>query len=93
MTNNQYNVALKSYNQAAALEQLLKTAHAAVDNFIDRMDDDERGHFQFTITINGVQTAFMFGSPQHDALLSFIEHIADEYGYIVDYDNETVTED
>lgn len=93
MTNNQYNVALKSYNQVAALEQLLKTAHAAVDNFLDRMDDDERECYQFTIIIDGVQTAFRFGGISYDALLSFIGHIAHECGYSVDYDNETVTEE
>jgi hypothetical protein len=93
MTNNQYNVALKSYNEASALDQLYKAANAAVDHQLDRFENNDFALDQFTITIGGIQTAFIFGSPQYDALVSFIEHIAAENGYAVDYDNCAVTED
>ena len=92
MTNAQYNAALKNYKESAALEQLLKAANAAIDCYDERFANDNYELDQFTITVGGVQTAFILGGPQYDALIDFIQHIADENLYLVDFDELTVSE-
>lgn len=102
MTNNQFNTQLTSYNEANALQQLLKAANQTFDEMnrqyeaAEAAEDFSRSEalvsdFQFTITVGGIQTAFILGCPQFEALLAFINHIAGENLYSVDIDNSTVT--
>lgn len=93
MTNKHYNAGLNSYNEAEALQQLLRAANDTLDAEVERLDTnaDDALIDQFTITIGGVQTAFFLGGPQIEALYRFIKHIADENFYDVDIDNGTVT--
>ena len=92
MTNKNYCTNLPGYNEAEALQQLLQAASSALDkqckSFEAGIDSDE----EFTITVNGVQTAFYLGGPQFDALIKFIKSIAAENFYSVDVDKHTVVE-
>ena len=94
MTNKYYNVQANDYNESKALQQLLVAACSAVDKDADRFDRDadDAGIESFTITVNGVQTEFILGGPQLDALIAFIEHISAENGYAVDLKQLTVEE-
>lgn len=92
MTNTQHNAALNNYKESAALEQLLKAADAALQLTDERLNDDDYELDQFTITVGGIQTAFVMGAPQYEALLAFIQHIADENLYAVDFNKLTVSE-
>ena len=92
--NKYYNTDLTDYKEAKALDQLLKLATDAMQT---QAEEDAQSNFtnpigQFTITIGGVQTAFMLGGPQYDGVLAFITHIAYENGYMVDLDRLTVEE-
>lgn len=92
--NTQYNTQLATYKESKALEQLLQAADEAMAEQIKR---DERQKWydktdQFTITIGGVQTAFTLGGPQLDGLYAFVDYIAKENGYEVDFDCCTVKE-
>lgn len=91
--NKHYNTKLTSYNEAEALEQLLKNAHAALCADWERVDAFAEDAWQdfFTITINGVQTAFYLGGPQYEALIAFVNTIADENFYEVNLNEHTVT--
>lgn len=90
--NNQYSTHLDSYKESKALQQLLEAASAALENQNRAFDSDNDYIDEFTITINGVQTAFMLGGPQFDALLDFVSHISNENFYAVDFDKNTVEE-
>lgn len=92
MTNKNYRTTLPSYNEPEALNQLLKAAEAAIEKQNSSFDTDDEFYDEFTITINGVQTAFYLGGPQFDALLAFVDHIAGENFYAVDFNKMTVTE-
>lgn len=89
--NEQYSTELKTYCEPAALQQLLQSVHTAMTNQNDAYDAGEEYLDEFTITVAGVQTAFIMGGPQAEALYRFIEHIAAENLYIVDYDTMTLT--
>ena len=94
MTNKHYSITLDSYNEAAALQQLLEALNDALDANNERFERnaDSAYYEQFTVTVGGVQTAFVLGGPQTQALCEFIQHIADENFYAVDFDNSTVTD-
>ena len=92
MNNTSYSVRLKEYKESAALQQLLQAADEAASNFLDHFIEDADYFDEFTITINGVTTAFVLGGPQYDALLAFVCHIADENGYSVDCAKSIVEE-
>ena len=91
MTNKNYKTTLPSYNEPEALDQLLKAAEAAIERQNDAFDTADEYNDEFTITINGTQTAFYLGGPQFDALLAFVDHIAAENLYAVDFNKMTVT--
>lgn len=91
MSNKQYNTALNTYNEAEALQQLLRAAHEAIVADNDRIESNaDYSLDQFTITIAGVQTAFHLGGPQLEALYRFVQHVATENFYTVDFDRLTV---
>lgn len=92
MTNKNYNTHLNSYNEAEALDQLIKAAHSLMTKVADSFEsaDDSAENYEFTITVDGIQTAFYAGGPQIEALYSFIKHIADENFYYVDFDKMSV---
>lgn len=103
MSNNQFNTQLTSYNEAEALQQLLRAVKQSSEEMnrqyeaADEAEDFGKSEalvcdFQFTITVGGTQTAFMLGGPQQEALYKFIQHIAAENFYSVDISNSTVTE-
>ena len=92
MTNKQYNTNLNSYNESEALQQLLRTTFDALNAETERIEADASDAWQeqFTITVGGVQTAFILGGPQVEALVAFIQHIAGENLYSVDIDKRIV---
>lgn len=92
MNNKQYTTHLSTYNEAEALEQLLKAAASAVEKVSKAFDENRNSDadVDFTITIDGVQTAFICGGPQIEALYSFIKHVASENWYEVDFHERTV---
>lgn len=90
MNNTNYNVNNPQYNEAAALQQLLVTAHNMLEDADKALEAGDDHWCQFTITINGVQTAFLAGAPQFEALIAFVNHIAGENLYEVDTENKTV---
>lgn len=94
MTNKYYSILLDSYKESEALQQLLRAVNDALDAENKRFERDAQyaGCEQFTITVGGVQTAFVLGGPQTQALCEFIQSIAAENFYAVDFDNDTVTE-
>lgn len=92
MTNKNYSVHLNGYNEAAALQRLLDAANSALDEQEKRLTAGDYTLEQFTITVGGVQTAFLLGGPQYTALCEFIQHIADENFYEVDFKEATVSE-
>ena len=97
MQNKLYSTKLSTYNEAEALQQLLQQTCKAADIQADANDrelaDKECNDWtalEFTITVNGVQTAFALGGPQIDAIAAFVDHIANENLYDVDFKEATV---
>lgn len=90
--NKNYTTHLNSYDEAAALQQLLQAANAMLEAENQRFDADSDDVCcdEFTITVAGIQTAFIAGAPQYEALMQFIQHIAAENMYDVDFDKQTV---
>ena len=90
--NIQYDTNLNSYKEAKALQQLLRAIDDAerLDNEKFASGDENIPLDQFTITIAGIQTAFIVGGPQTDALREFVAYIASDNGYAVDFDKSTV---
>ena len=82
------------YNEAEALQQLLAAVNNALDAQNKRFEQQPDDYIdeEFTITVNGIQTAFILGGPQSQALFEFIQHIADENFYAVDFNNAIVEE-
>ena len=91
MKNLHYSTNIDSYNEAEALQQLLKAASEALADTCSALEDNKDLAFDFTITVNGVQTAFICGAPQIEALYRFVSYVATENMYIVDFNKMTVT--
>lgn len=102
--SNLHTTFSKSYNEAEALQQLLRIATETLSDLsenIDKMwDDGETMEYadldvsdEFYITVGGVQTAFYMGPAQYEALRAFIDHLASENLYEVNFDNCTVKGD
>lgn len=92
MSNKNYTTHLNQYNEPDALQQLLVAMHDALVKQNERFESDDWLGDEFTITVNGIQTAFYLGGPQADAIYAFVQHIASENGYEVDIDKNTVVE-
>jgi hypothetical protein len=92
MTNKHYRTRLSTYNEAEALQQLMQTINTALSDERFKQYEDDVMSDEILITIGGVQTAFYLGGPQVDGLMAFIDHIANENGYEVDFNNSTVVE-
>lgn len=90
--NKNYSTHLSSYSEAAALQQLMQAAADAIDAENQRFEADSNNIVfeEFTITVAGVQTAFILGGVQYQALVEFVKSIADENFYAVDFDKQTV---
>lgn len=88
---NTSDVSRYNYNEAEALQQLMRAAAAACDDSVERMTQHKDFSGQFTVNINGQSIAFYLGGPQIDALYAFIEHIAAENFHEVNFDDKTVT--
>lgn len=80
------------YDEAAALQHLMRTIEAACDDSLERMQQHEDFTGQFTINILGQSIAFYLGGPQTDALYAFIEHIAAENFHEINYTECSVTD-
>lgn len=83
-----------TYNEAAALQQLLVATKATISHQSELLEAekfDEADNISFTITIGGVQTEFFLLAPQAQALFNFIDSLASENDFTVDYRNNTVT--
>lgn len=87
-----HNVSVPGYSEAKALESLLRASSEAFNTMVARMEAgvDDDVYDQITVTVNGVSAAFLLGCPQHEALLAFIDHIADENLHAIDYETLTV---
>ena len=90
MNINTSDVSRYNYNEAEALQQLLVAVDIAADDFLERCQQHDDWTGQFTINIAGQSVAFHIGGPQIDALYDFVQHIADENFYSVDFENNTV---
>lgn len=88
--NEQYSTALNTYKESAALQQLLEATHYAVTSLNDAFDAGQERYDELTITVAGIQTAFILGGPQAEAIYRFVEQIADENLYEVDLENSKV---
>lgn len=89
------NVKRIDYSEAAALEQMLRAADetlAEMNDGYEKTNDDIYLDVQFTISVGGISTAFLLGGPQMQALCNFVQSIADENGYSVDFETMTVSE-
>lgn len=75
------NVYLPGYNEAYALQELLCMTDLAMEDDLDRMEEDNFTGDHFTICVNGKSIDFMLGGPQVDALYAFIHHICGENLY------------
>lgn len=93
MTTSTSRVNHKHYDEAAALQELLRTSSETINEMNDQYDEtkqDEDFDVSFSIVIGGKSIAFILGGPQYQALHCFIESIAEENLYEVDYENMTV---
>lgn len=90
MKNKNYSTRLSTYDEANALQQLLETINEATSNERFERYEDDVMQDEIVISIAGKQTAFYLGGPQIAALHAFVDHIADENCYIVDYTDSTV---
>lgn len=90
--NKHYRTGLSTYNEAEALQQLMQTINTALSDERFKQSEDDVMSDEILITIGGTQTAFYLGGPQVDGLMAFIDHIANENGYEVDFKNSTVVE-
>ena len=83
---------LPNYSESAALQDLLRCVNTALDeqNYRFELDSQNAVDEQFTITVGGRSIAFYLGGPQSEALFRFVEHIANENLYEVDFDKLTV---
>ena len=87
------NTRHQNYKESAALQVLLEALSAALEDSNDYFDEtDEWLDPDITITVGGISTAFYLGGPQTQAICMFIESIAEENGYEVDFKNNTVIE-
>jgi len=90
---NYSNTLHRHYNEAFALETLLKAISDALEYDMAETDaNNSKPGEQITINVAGKAIAFYIGGVQIDALYNFIQSIADENGYEVDYKNSTVLE-
>ena len=83
-----------NYSEAKALTALLRNITQAAADANDHFD--ETGDWidpDIYITVAGQQTAFYLGGPQMQAICKFVENIAEENGYDVDFASDTVTEE
>jgi hypothetical protein len=77
------NIYLPNYSESLALHALLVHSNFLINDSCD-YDFIENGHMHhFTITVDGTTVDFIFGGPQYDALMAFIQHIAGENLYEV----------
>ena len=80
------------YNEQEALQQLKNAAEIALNNSTydgELPDYADMFYEQITITIDGKSFAFILGGPQFQALINFVNHIADENLYVI---NDEVTD-
>lgn len=82
------NVYRRGYSEAHALQMLLRMASYAADESTEltNFDDGETVSYEhFTINIAGHSIDFLAGGPQLEALCKFVDSIAAENGYLVNF--------
>lgn len=80
------------YDEQEALQQLKNAAEIALNRSneeYEQNDDSDYHYEQLTIIVNGKSFAFILGGPQFQALINFVNHIADENLYVI---NDEVTD-
>lgn len=95
MTISTSSIQHPDYNEAQALQELMIAASEAITEMNDKYEETDNYDYMdgsFTINVGGKSIAFLHGGPQHQALCIFIDSIAEENGYAVDYRNHTVIE-
>lgn len=80
------------YREWRAIDQLLRAIDVAVTDDCQHTDNNTNGSDQFFIMIGGQQIAFSIGGPQLEGLCQFIQQIADENFYEVDFKQNAVTD-
>lgn len=78
------------YSECLALQDLMRTIDNESEVVNKLLEAGKYDYGRFTIDIGGKSIAFNLGGPQAEALCKFIEHIAAENGYEVDFDKQTV---
>ena len=85
-----YNNSHDDYSECLALQDLLQATCRELEAGVARLEAGKIEYSHFTICINGKHIEFSLGGPQAEALFRFIQHIADENAYEVDFDKQTV---
>ena len=80
-----HNTNLEGYSEPDALQVLIRSAHAAMEDDLERTEKSQDFTTdQFTISVGGVTCAFYLGGPQVEALYAFVDHICGENMYSFD---------
>lgn len=70
------------YDEFSAIMQVKATAEAtlkAINDSFDELDDSRCiDSLNMTITLAGQSTAFVFGAPQYNALMQFVDSLLEE---------------
>ncbi len=83
----------RDYSEAYALQMLLRMADYACDESAELINFDDGeivGCEHFTINIAGRSIDFIMGGPQYDALCKFVDSLAEENGYWVNFKKSRV---
>lgn len=86
-------ITTENYNEAVALESLLKAVTEALDEDTTAIDSNQNIPNEFVyVKVKDKEIPIILGGTQYDAFVKFIQLIADENGYEVDVEALTVTE-
>lgn len=90
--NKQYeSTYLPNYSEPMALQTLLVALNVAMGGDIERMEHEQNyTGDQFVIIVGGKAIAFILGAPQVEGLYKFVQSIADENFYAVDFHRSEV---
>lgn len=80
------------YNELDALQELFTATEELLADSVVYLEQGEDYEGDIMITVGGKTFAFYAGGVQATAVHAFIESIADENGYEVDYTTVTVRE-
>lgn len=86
------NIRHPEYREHLALQALIRAADFAFDDVSDMLETVPHYSDTITITVGGTAVQFYLGPSQYEALHTFVDHLARDHLYTVNYDNLTVKE-